>query len=63
MQCLCILGEKPFECTVCKKQFRQSSTLNNHIRIHVMDKVFFPLKEDDEYKHDVSKKKVGWWFL
>lgn len=25
---------------VCKKQFRQSSTLNNHIKIHVSDKPF-----------------------
>jgi len=37
-------GEKPFECVICKKQFRQSSTLNNHIKIHVMDKVYVPVK-------------------
>lgn len=32
------IGEKPFECIFCKKQFRQSSTLNNHIKIHAADK-------------------------
>lgn len=29
-------SEKPFQCNVCEKQFRQLSTLTNHMKIHTV---------------------------
>ena len=33
-------GEKPFQCKVCKKCFRQKSQLMRHERIHIVEKPF-----------------------
>ena len=33
-------GERPFECNVCHKRFRQRSAFNNHYRIHTGEKPF-----------------------
>lgn len=27
-------GEKPYECNVCKRKFRQSNTMKTHMKIH-----------------------------
>lgn len=42
---------------VCKKQFRQSSTLNNHIKIHVADKPF--LQELQEVQNRFKEEQVA----
>lgn len=47
---------KPFECAVCKKQFRQSSTLNNHIKIHVGDKPFMQEMQELQNLHNQQQQ-------
>lgn len=31
--------QKPFQCAICEKTFRQLSTLTNHFKIHTGEKV------------------------
>lgn len=42
---------------VCKKQFRQSSTLNNHIKIHVADKPFLQELQELQETHNRFKEE------
>lgn len=32
--CLCMLGEMPYSCSVCKRKFRQSGNLSKHMKCH-----------------------------
>jgi len=41
-------NEKPYECDVCDKAFRQSSDLKKHMRIHTNEK---------PYECDVCEKR------
>ena len=34
------IGEKPFECEICKKTYRLSNTLADHVRIHTGKKPY-----------------------
>lgn len=44
-----VSGEKPFQCAVCEKQFRQLSTLTNHYKIHTGEKPFKCLVSDENF--------------
>ena len=41
-------NEKPYECDVCEKAFRESGSLTNHMRIHTNEK---------PYECDVCEKR------
>lgn len=41
---------------MCKKQFRQSSTLNNHIKIHVGDKPFMQEMQELQNLHNQQQQ-------
>lgn len=47
-------GEKPFECIVCKKKFREKSNFNYHMKKHMI-KTEENLEKDDEI---ISKKQI-----
>lgn len=53
-----LLGEKPFECSFCQKQFRQSSTLNNHIKVHASEKFDSGISSVTQCLDDVAALKV-----
>lgn len=58
-QYIYFLGEKPFECGFCSKQFRQSSTLNNHIKVHASEKFDTGISSDvTQCLDDVAVLKV-----
>ena len=47
-------GEKPFECTVCSKRFKQSGSLYVHSRIHIGDKLYKCHKCDEAFSRSAS---------
>jgi uncharacterized Zn-finger protein len=48
-------GDKPFPCDVCKKSFRQRSTLVEHTRTHSADKTL----TSEMFHHNSSVNQYG----
>ena len=48
-------GEKPFECIICKKKFREKSNFNYHMKKHGI-KAEKSLKKDFKEINDITKK-------
>ena len=46
-------NEKPYECDVCEKRFRESGTLKTHMRIHTNEKPYECDVCEKRFRHSV----------